>query len=75
MITKVKKTVLWTYVLSDFNGEETVATFYKKQLQKTNQKEFSIEKVIKGKGDKIYVKWKIYDNSFNSWIDKKDISI
>ena len=31
-----------------------------------------IEKVIKKKGDKLYVKWKGYDNSFNSWVDKKD---
>ena len=45
--------------------------FMKKKLQKTNQKEFRIEKVIKRKDDKLYVKWKVYDNSFNSWIDKK----
>ena len=41
-------------------------------MQKTSQEEFKIEKVTKRKGDKIYVKWKGYDNSFNSWIDKKD---
>ena len=46
--------------------------FTKKELQKTNQKEFRGEKVMKRKGDKLYVKWKGYDNSFNSWIDKKD---
>ena len=34
-----------------------------------------IEKVIKRKGDKLYVKWKNHDNSFNSWIDKKDLAI
>ena len=45
----------------------------KKKLQKTNQKEFRIEKGIRKKGDKLYVKWKGYDNSFNSWIDKKDL--
>ena len=43
----------------------------KKKLQKTDQKEFRMEKVIKKKGNKRYVKWKGYDNSFNSWIDKK----
>ena len=48
--------------------------FIKKKLQKTNQQEFRIEKVIKRKGDKVYVKWKGYDNSFNSWIDKKDLA-
>ena len=40
-------------------------------LQKNNQKEFRIEKILKRKGDKLYVKWKGYDNRFNSWIDKK----
>ena len=37
----------------------------------TDQKEFSIEKVTKRKGDKLYVKWKGYNNWFNSWIIKK----
>ena len=55
------------------NGAEIMGTFYEKELQKTNQEEFIIEKVIKRKGDKIYVKWKGYDNSCNSWIDKKDL--
>ena len=45
----------------------------KKKLQKTNQEEYRIEKVIRRKGNKLYVKWKGYDNSFNTWIDKKDI--
>ena len=45
----------------------------KKKMQKTTQEKFRIEKVIKRKGDKIYVKWKGYDNSFNSSIDKTDI--
>ena len=40
-------------------------------MKKANQKEFRVEKVIRRKGDKLYVKWKEYDNSFNSWIDKK----
>ena len=63
----------WTFVISDFKGEEIVETFYEKEWQKTNQKEFRVEKVIKRKGDKLYVKWKGYNNSFNSWIDKKTV--
>ena len=63
----------WTFVISDFKGEEIVETFYEKECQKTNQKEFRVEKVIKTKGDKLYVKWKGYNNSFNSWIDKKTV--
>ena len=47
--------------------------FYENELQKTNQKEFRIEKLIKRKGDKLDVKWKAYNNSFNSWINKNDI--
>ena len=73
VIKKVKNTVLWTYVINDLNGEEIMGTYYEKELQKTNQEEFRIEKVIKRKGYKIYVKWKGYDNSFNSWINKKDL--
>ena len=42
-------------------------------MPKTNKKEYRIEKVIKRKEDKPYVKWKGYDSSFNNWIDKKDI--
>ena len=45
--------------------------FYQKELQKTYQEEFRIEKVIKGKDVELYVIWKSYDNLFNSWIDKK----
>ena len=73
VIKKIKNTVLWTYVINDLNGEEITGTFYEKELQETNQEEFRIEKVIKRKGDKVYVKWKGYDNSLNSWIDKASL--
>ena len=73
VVSKIKNTVPWAYVINDLNGEEILGTFNEKELQKTNQKEFRKEKVIKRKGNKLYVKWKGYDNSFNSWIDKKDL--
>ena len=73
VIGKIKNTVPWAYVINDLNGEEIIGTFYEKELQKTNQKEFRIEKVLQKKGDKLYVKWKGYDKLFNSWIDKKDL--
>ena len=73
MIKKVKNTVPWTYVISDVNGEQITWLFHEKELQKTNQRKFRIEKVIK-KGDKLYMKWKGYDSSFNNWIDKKDLA-
>ena len=73
VIKKLKNTVPWTYVISDLKGEEIVGTLYEKELPKSNQKEFRVETVIKRKCDKLYVKWKVYDSSFNGWIDKKDI--
>ena len=71
VIKKVKSTVSWTYVISDIDGEKIVRTFYEKELEKNNQKEFIVEKVIKRKDDKLYVKWKGYDSSFNNWINKR----
>ena len=56
VIKEVKNNVPWTYVINDLNGEEIIGTFYEKELQKTNQKEFRIEKLIKRKGNKVYVK-------------------
>ena len=75
VIKKIKNTVPWTYATDDPNGEEITGTFYEKKLQKIDQQEFRIEKVIKTKSDKLYVKSQGHDNSFNSWIDKKRFSI
>ena len=58
MIKEVKNIVPWTYVINDLNGEEIIGTFYQKEIQKTNQQEFRMEKVIKKKLDKLYFKWK-----------------
>ena len=66
---EVKNTVPRTCVIKDLNDEEIIEAFYEKELQKTNQH----SKVIKRKGNKLYVKWKEYDNSFNSWIHKNDL--
>ena len=56
VINKTKNTVPWTYAIIDLNGEEIAGSFYEKELQKTIQKEFRIEKILKIKGDKVYVK-------------------
>ena len=58
IVNEIKNTVPWTYTISDLNGEKGIGIFYEKELEKTNQKEFRIEKVLKRKGDKLYVKWK-----------------
>ena len=53
VIKKVENTIPWTYVINKTNGKEIIGTFYEKELQKTNQQEFRVEKVIKRKGDKL----------------------
>ena len=73
VIREIKNTVPWTYLVRDFNSEKITGSFYEKELQKNNQKKFRIEKVLKRKGGKLYVKWKGYNNRFNSWINKKDL--
>ena len=55
VIKEIKNTVPWTYVVNDLNGEEIIGAFYEKQLQKIDQQEFRIEKVIKKNGEKLYV--------------------
>ena len=45
----------------------------KKNCKKQIKKNLELKKVIRRKGDKFYVKWKGYDNSFNSWIDKENL--
>ena len=72
-VSKIKDTVLWAYVISDLNGEPIAGNFYEKELLKTSQEKCRIKKIIKRKGDKLYVKWKGYDSHFNSWINKEDI--
>ena len=71
---KVKNTMPWTYDINDLTEKKLLESFMKKKMQRTNQKEFRIEKEIKRKGYKLYVKWKGYNNAFISWADKKDIA-
>ena len=62
VVSKIKNTVPQAYVISDLNGEPITGSFYEKESQKTSQEKFRIEKVLKRKGDKLYVKWKGHDN-------------
>ena len=73
VVSKTKNTVPWTYLINVLSGETITGSFYEKELQKKNEKEFRIEKVLKRKGDKLYVRWKGSDNSFNILINIKDL--
>ena len=66
VIKGIKNIVPWTYVINDLNDEEIIGNFYEKELQKRNRQKFRMDQVVKKKGNKLYVKWKGYDNSFNS---------
>ena len=66
-----KNNVPWTYIKENLQGEKLVRTFCKQELQKTTQTDFRVEKVIKEKGDKLYVKWKGFDNSLTTGEIKK----
>ena len=74
VIKKVKKILRCGHMsLVILKEKKLLEGFLKQNCKKTNQEEFRVKKVIKRKGDKLCVKWKGCDNSFNSWIDKKDI--
>ena len=68
-INEILPTKPVTYKIRDYNGEVIEGSFYEQELQKTNQDTFRIEKILKKKGKKAYVKFKGYSNDFNSWVN------
>ena len=77
-ISAVKRTQPVTYTLADTKGESIQGTFYEQELQKTKQEIYRIEKVVKKRKrndgtQEVYVKWKGYNNNFNSWIPIEDL--
>ena len=73
VVSKTKDTVPWTCVISDLNGEPITRSFYEKDLLKTNQEKFRLEKKRISKGDKMYVKWKGYDSRLIVVLIKKTL--
>ena len=71
MIKKNNNIAPWIYITLDLIGEEIIGTFCVKYLQKTNQKQFRIAKILKKKVMNLFVKGGGYDNPFNSLTDKK----
>jgi hypothetical protein len=72
-ISKVQYTDPPTYKITDSAGEEITGTFYEQELQVTNQEVFRIERIIRRKGNMSLVKWVGYPDSFNSWVNNKDL--
>ena len=74
MIDQIQWTNLITYKIKDLNSELIKGTFYREELQKTDQEVYRIEKVIRKTKDKALVKWKGYPHEFNSWVSLKDFT-
>ena len=73
-IVRIAATSPPTYHLKDYQDQPVSGGFYEQELLKAKYPDiYLVEKVIKKKGSKIYVKWLGFDNSHNSWIDKKDM--
>jgi len=72
-VSKIQRTNPVTYKITDYNGEEIQGTFYEQELQKTSQEVFRIEKIVKKGKTKSLVKWRGYPESFNSWVDNKEL--
>ena len=74
-IYKINKSNVTSYQIKDMNDEIIRGIFYEKELQltKNSTEEYIIEKILKTKGNNIFVKWRGYSNNFNSWVNKCDI--
>ena len=74
-IYKINKSNVITYQIKDMNDEIIKGIFYERELLKTKNTsdEYIIEKILKTKGNQMYVKWRGYSNNFNSWVSKSDI--
>lgn len=74
-ITKIKSTNPTTYYISDSKDQEIKGGFYEYELQKVKYPDiYLVEKVLRKKGDKVYVKWLGLNSEHNSWISKNNIA-
>ena len=73
-ISKIQLAIPVTYKITDYNEEEIKGSLYEQYLQNTKQDIFTIANIIKQQGNKSRVKWLGYRNSFNSWVENKDIN-
>lgn len=73
-VDQIKNTVPHTYLLKDYLGEAIAGGFYEQELSKTaHPNDYLVEKVLRKKGNKSFVKWLGFDDTHNSWINKADL--
>ena len=74
MFIRIAATNPTTNHLKDYQDHPVSGDLYQQELLKAKYPDiYLVEKVIKKKGSKIFVKWLGFDNTHNSWIEKKDI--
>ena len=73
IIDEIRFTNPITYKIKDLNGEVIKGSFYREELQKTDQEVYRIEKIIRKSKGKALVKWKGYPDEFNSWVPAGDL--
>ena len=75
-IHSIHKSNVITYKIKDMNNEVIQGILYEKELQlsKNTSGEYIIEKILKTNKNKMYIKWRNYNSSFNSWIDENSVT-
>lgn len=69
IVRQIRKTLPPVYYLRDINGDDIKGAFYSHEMQKTKFPDtYLVEKVLKRKAGRSYVKWLGFDNRHNSWI-------
>lgn len=72
-ISQILPTTPTTYLLIDSSKTKIQGCFYEHELQKVEYPDvYLVEKVLRRKGDKLFVKWLGFDDTHSSWIDNKD---
>jgi len=70
-VDAVKPTKPITYRLKDYQGNPIQGGFYQEELTSVKYPDvYLIEKVLKRRGNRLFVKWLGFDSSHNSWIEK-----
>lgn len=75
-IVKINKTLPSTFQLQDYSGKPIAGCFYTEEISKTHFPDgYLVEKIIRRKGNQIFVKWLGFDNAHNSWINKNTLKL
>ena len=76
VVAQVRTGVVPTYKINEWDDTPLTGTFYDEDLQKvtvTDDALFRVEKILKRKRDKVYVRWKGWPDKYDSWMEKRDL--